>query len=229
MNPSHIFRMTHKNNIDIFLEDGYLFAPNHTSQPQFSISYTEINHRRETMVLSNGRQLHDYVPFYFSPLTPMAYTISQGNLLLFSPDNIDLGVVDSNDIIFFVINLNSLQELNYEYRVSNSACNNFAFETFDGIEQASIDWNLFNEAPFKGVIDEDEYSGACRFFLDRDSVPYQNRRAVRGAEFLIANQVNVQDIDFIVVQNETTALEVRDKLINKGINKSVYVKPDCYY
>ncbi|MPQ76660.1 DarT ssDNA thymidine ADP-ribosyltransferase family protein [Hydrogenovibrio sp. JE_KL2] len=229
MNPSHIFRMTHILNIDIFLNDGFLYAPNYRNQPQYSVSYDGINQRRGTMTLPNGRALHDYVPFYFSPLTPMAYTISQGNLSLISPNQDNLGRVNVDDIVFCVLNLETVYRIGYECKVSTSACNNFAYEICDDIQQADINWQLFNEYPIKASIPEEGYGGACAYFHDRDSIPYQNRRAVRGAEFLIADKLDVNHIDFFVVKNDEIAFSVRQKLSDKGFGQPVYVKSDCYY
>lgn len=229
MNPSHIFRMTHIKNIDTFLADGFLYAPNFQNQSQYSVSYDQINQFRGRIHLPNGRNLHDYVPFYFSPLTPMAYTISQGNLSLMDPNNTNLGRVTNDDIVFIGLNIDNVYRHGYLYQVSNTACNNFAFAVFDTIHQANINWNLFNQDPYKASIPNVGYDGACQYFQDRDSEPYQNRRAVRGAEFLIADQVNVNHIDFLVVKNDTICTALRQKLANYSLQIPVYVEPDCYY
>ena len=229
MNPSHIFRMTHINNIDPFLAGGFLYAPNFRNQPQYSVSYAQINHFRGGIHLPNGRNLHDYVPFYFSPLTHMAFTISQGNLSLIAPDNTNQGTVTNDEIIFIGLSLDNVYQHGYHYQVSSSACNNFAFEIYNTIEEANIDWNLFNEAPYKASIHNEGYDGACRYFQDRDSEPYQNRKAVRGAEFLIADQVDMSHIDFFVVKNATIATTLGQKLANHHVQIPVHVEPDCYY
>ncbi|MDG6777278.1 DarT ssDNA thymidine ADP-ribosyltransferase family protein [Thiomicrorhabdus sp. zzn3] len=221
--------MTHINNLDTFLADGFLYAPNYMNQPQYSVSYAQINQFRGNMTLGNGRALHDYVPFYFSPLTPMAFTISQGNLSLIAPNNTNMGRVTNNDIVFIGLNLENVYRHGYQYQVSNSACNNFAFATYDTVQQANINWNLFNEDPYKASIHNEGYDGACRYFHDRDSAPYQNRRAVRGAEFLIADRVDMNHIDFFIVKNDTIGATLRQKLANYGLQIPVYVEPDCYY
>jgi len=228
-NPSHIFRMTHKNNIDIFIEEGYLYALNHKYQKQYAISYQGINTLRSTMQVFNGKYLHDYVAFYFSPLTPMSYAISKGKVELRDLDNNLKGMVDKSDVIYFVISLDDLASLNYETIVSNSACNNFTFETFKTCDETGIDWSLFNEAPIKGNISEIDYYGSCRYIQYMDQERYQNRSAIRGAEFLVLDKIKFSDINIIVVNNEKTKIEIKHKLNEKGIDKVVLVKPDCYY
>lgn len=230
VNPSHIFRMTHKNNIDIFIDEGYLYAPNYKEQKQYGISYPNINSTRNSMQVFNGKYLHDYVPFYFSPLTPMSYVISQDKVELRDLDNNLKGMVDKLDVIYFVISLDDLASLNYETIVSNSACNNFTFDTFKTHDETGIDWSLFNESPIKGEISEIDYYGSCKYFLSKDHEErYQNRSAIRGAEFLILDKIKFSDINIIVVNNEKTKIEIENKLNEKGIDKVVLVKPDCYY
>ena len=89
---------------------------------------------------------------------------------------------------------------------------------------------MFNESPIKGEISEIDYYGSCKYFLSKDHEErYQNRSAIRGAEFLILDKIKFSDINIIVVNNEKTKIEIENKLNEKGINKVVLVKPDSYY
>lgn len=228
-NPSYIFRMIHKNNIDTFIQDGFLCAPNYQIQKQYSISYQEINAQRSTMTVHNDKPLHDYVPFYFSPLTPMSYAISLGKVNYQGPGNNTVEKLNDSDTIFFVVDLKILATKKYQTIVSNSACNNFKFHTFNTIKEAEIDWDLFNEDPIKARIKEIDYLGACQYFFDKDTQKYHNRKAIRGAEFLILDKINFEDIHYILVKDDRTKTEIENKLYKKGINTVVLVTPNCYF
>lgn len=55
----------------------------HATQAAYTnIAYGDIQARRATKQIGcgPGGTLHDYVPFYFAPRSPMLYTISQGNV-----------------------------------------------------------------------------------------------------------------------------------------------------
>ncbi len=86
-NPTHIFRMTHKNNIEIFVNGGRIFAQSYESQPQWKISSEEITNRRQQQ-----GQLNDKIAFYFSPITDMVYAIFCGGVPLKCPENKDCGI-----------------------------------------------------------------------------------------------------------------------------------------
>lgn len=82
-NEHWILRLTHVDNLDGFLRRGSLHSPNHS--PDDGIGYRKIHHatiqsaRREVAVpCGPGGVFHDYVPFYFGPLSPMLYALHTG-------------------------------------------------------------------------------------------------------------------------------------------------------
>lgn len=80
-----IYHITHIDNLNAILTSGGLFAKSRLQNN--SIHYRDIAHqniqdRRATIPVhcSQRGTLHDYVPFYFAPRSPMLYTISKGNV-----------------------------------------------------------------------------------------------------------------------------------------------------
>ena len=76
-----IFRITHRSNVPWILENG-LHCSNSTSRdPDFeSIGNPDLIERRadRKVPIATGGTLADYVPFYFTPFTPMLYNITTG-------------------------------------------------------------------------------------------------------------------------------------------------------
>lgn len=83
--PVSIYHITHLNNLPSILQSGGLLANSRLQQEQVGfrdISYEQIQDRRARTEVpcGAGGTLHDYVPFYFAPRSPMLYTINRGNV-----------------------------------------------------------------------------------------------------------------------------------------------------
>ena len=78
---ANIFRITHRENIPWIFENGLYCPDSPIVDPNFvSIGHKEIIERRRTLVvpIPPGGTFADYVPFYFTPYSPMLYTIVTG-------------------------------------------------------------------------------------------------------------------------------------------------------
>ena len=80
-----IFRITHIDNLPGILQRGVIYTPNTT--PDDGLTYKAIHHqsvqaqRAATPVpCGPGGVIHDYVPFYFAPRSPMLYVNYKGNV-----------------------------------------------------------------------------------------------------------------------------------------------------
>lgn len=83
--PIPIYHITHIDNLESILSEGGLLAYNvmlETQTNYTNIAYENIQDRRATIRVpcGGGGVLHDYVPFYFAPRSPMLYTINRGNV-----------------------------------------------------------------------------------------------------------------------------------------------------
>lgn len=226
-NPTHIFRMTHKNNIQTFLNDGFICA-NQQNQKQWAISYSDIVQRR-----SISGALNDKVAFYFSPITAMQYTISINNVVLTNLNGMTQGKVDINDVVFMVMRIEKALEYEYEFtnRAFNSTSNIAQIYNDWDTNKNKIEWKWFNETPAKGTINEISYNGSCKFFqnIERNGIWYE-RSQIRMAEFWIKNKVDLLDIQCFVVKTEQLKQEI-EQIINSSqfSNIPVYCKQDVFF
>jgi len=220
--------MTHIENLKTFLRDGFLYAPRYKPQPQYSISFENINNKRgKDFQTSCGKSLHNYVPFYFSTLTTMQYTIAQNNVPLLNPNKENIGSTRISDVIFLVIYYEKLSKMNINYLFSNKACNTGGYKTSKSKD--IVNWKLFNESPLKGEIPELNYARTCQYFLNKDESPYEERASKRMAEYLVEDKVPFSIIDAIIVQNKETLEIVKDTIANYTFKGKILLKPGCYY
>jgi ssDNA thymidine ADP-ribosyltransferase, DarT len=78
---ARIFRITHIDNVPWILAHGLHCGSSDIRDPAFvQIGHPEIIGKRATRAISTppGGTLHDYIPFYFTPYSPMLYNIKTG-------------------------------------------------------------------------------------------------------------------------------------------------------
>lgn len=83
LNPKKalIFRITHRDNVPWILDNGLHCRSSQNLDPNFvSIGNPELIDKRQHRVVNipPGGTLDDYVPFYFTPFSPMMYNIKTG-------------------------------------------------------------------------------------------------------------------------------------------------------
>ena len=83
--PTWIYHMTDVGNLRSILTAGQLVSLNGLRREQHdftNIAYETLQDRRATKQVScgPGGVLHDYVPFYFGPRSPMLFVIKQGRV-----------------------------------------------------------------------------------------------------------------------------------------------------
>ena len=83
--PVRLYRLVHIDNLPTLLERQTLHAPH--SAPADGLEYHTIHdvsiqaHRHlRTIPCGKGGAIHDYLPFYLGPLSPMLYKLSKGGL-----------------------------------------------------------------------------------------------------------------------------------------------------
>lgn len=83
LNPEKalIFRITHRDNVPWILEHGLHCSTSKVLDPDFvTIGLEDLIDKRKTrqVEVAPGGTLADYIPFYFTPFSPMAYNIKTG-------------------------------------------------------------------------------------------------------------------------------------------------------
>ena len=147
LNPDKalIWRITHSHNLPWILANGLHAGNGSTRSPDWvTIGNEELINRRahRQVPLPPGGVLNDYVPFYFTPFSPMMYNIYTGRG----------GVrrVPNTDIVILVSNLRKVSQLGlpfvftdrHAYPVTTSYYNNLK-------DLTAIDWSLLQQRNFQ--------------------------------------------------------------------------------
>ena len=144
-----IFRITHIDNVRWILDNG-LHCRNGRQDPSFvNVGEPEIIERRNerSVPVEPGGTLSDYIPFYFTPFSPMAYKIKTG---------VGVTAVPSSDVVVLVASLRELakeSDVRYLYTDRHAVLQWAEFhESLDDLD--SLDWPRLRNRDFKRDYDE---------------------------------------------------------------------------
>lgn len=203
-----VFRITHRDNLSWVLDHGLHCARSAVQDPGFvGIGNTDlIGRRREhELVPPCHGTLGDYVPFYFTPYSPMMLNIHTGWGGIKRRDN--------DELVFLVTSLPRLAQLGVDFVFSDRhaylAAAQFSNSLADLPER--IPWQRLQARDFKKD-PNDPAKVEC----------YQ-------AEALVYQQVPVQALLGIVCHGEAGAAAIRSLLTNRGIDLQVHVRPSWYF
>lgn len=219
-----LFHITAIGNLPAILASGALLAKNvlaAQNQNYANIAHEHIQGRRaaKAVALPPHGTLHDYVPFYFAPRSPMLMAIHMGQVhnctarqedivhLVTSPQN---AALTERPFVFFDLHA----------AMSYSTCYN------DLHDLDKIDWTLITEPPH--VPGGGEY---CKYFNNKpEHERWFRRKEVRQAEFLVYEQFPVTALLGIATQNEQKRDEVAELLNQAGLAElKVIAKPGWYF
>lgn len=201
-----IWRITHINNLSWILDNGLHASSSSIQSTDFmSIGNTEIINRRNTrqVNLPPYGTLKDYIPFYFTPFSPMMLNIHTGT-----------GVSQhlNNDIIILVASLRKLEKFGIRFLFTDRhACLQLAnyFDNLDDLPKLA--WELWQKRDFQRDPEDPEK-------MDR----YQ-------AEALIYQYLPIKNIEGIVCYTDELELKIKEWVNNKGLLIKVITKPRWYF
>lgn len=168
----------------------------------------------------------------------MAYSIHMKNVPLRSPDGASPGPVSMNDVAQLVVDPSTLFNSGRQCWFTDIACNSGIPPTYSctPAELAShVEWPLFdefgnNDRDKMASIPEIGYAGVCRWQQDRDEpARYQMRSKKRMAEFIVKDQLQMNEVSCIILKNQTHLEEVQAWVNAAHIQIPVYVKPGCFF
>lgn len=207
--PTPIYHITHINNLQSIIAAGGLQTCGELRQTGVNytdIAYPSLQDRRSTKMVpcGAGGTLHDYVPFYFAPRSPMLYTISRGNVA---------GYTDGQrPVIYFVSTAQSVQV----------AGRSFVFTDGHGVMDIS---NFYTELSELDQIDWE----VMKARIWRDTIEYPDRKRRRQAEFLVHKFFPWGLISRIVVKGALVKSQVESILENVSQSPNVEIRADWYY
>ncbi len=181
------------------------------------IAYQGAQGKRATKLVEKppAGTIHDYVPFYFAPRSPMLFTINNGN--------VPGCPYRQADIVHLVTTVEAIHEdgLEFVFYDCNATLNVAnCFNDLKDLEK--IQWELFYETP--------RLDGYCKYWNCRSDNPkYMRRQEIRQAEFLVHSKVPLKLMTMVGVRNDEIAEEVRGIFKNASVKLTVEVKPEWYF
>ncbi len=219
--PTRIFHITPIANLAKVFAAGEIYSKNMLiamSEAHESIAHTSIQSRRATkkVTIAPGGVIHDYVPFYFAPRSPMLYAIRNGKVegcpwrqqdIVHIESTVERVVASGGKFVIYPLNA----ALDY-----SAEC----FNNIEGVNQ--VDWPIFFEEPL--------LDGYSRYFHSRPNPTHHfMRMEKRQAEFLIYGSTPLSVVTRIGIMSDAKRIEVAHLLSQHGVKLSVEVKSGWYF
>ena len=219
--PTRIFHITPITNLAKICAAGEICSKNLLAtrgEGHDSIAHTTIQTRRATKVVAcpPGGVVHDYVPFYYAPRSPMLFVVNNGKVQGCNWRQEDIVHIESSAESIAIAGAPFVI-----YPVS--AALDYSVECFNAIDDLErIDWPLFFEAP--------QLDGFCKYYNSKPGTPrYERRSDTRMAEFLVHEKFSLSLATRVGVINESTRNEVAGILSAHGVELSVESRPNWYF
>ena len=218
--PVRLFHITAIANLTDIFAKGMLLSKNFVAAN--GIAYANIAHQgaqgaRSGKAVPNppGGNIHDYVPFYFAPRSPMLYAINGGRVL-----GCDLRQAD---IVHFETTVDlALAHKNPYVVYDRNATKPYStpYISLDGLN--FVAWDLITETPL--------LDGYCKYFHDIPSkVKYVDRMEKRMAEFLVKSHVPLAAITRMGVLSNAQQQVVNKIVSTCELSIPVVVIPSWYF
>lgn len=219
-NPVRLFHITAIANLPAICAAGALLSKNAGAAAGIdyqNIAYQGAQGARAGRAVPNppGGVVHDYVPFYFAPRSPMLGAIEQGRVANCA--------WRQRDIVHLETTVERVVDGNMPFVFyDRNATLAFAQAFTDLARLDAVAWDLLTEEP--------TLDGFCKYWQNRLSVQrHADRMERRQAEFLVHGRVPLDRLVRIGVMDENCAAAVRTLLVAGGVNLPVEVKPDWYF
>ena len=141
---ARIFRITHRDNIPWILENGLHCQNSSKVDPNFvNIGNPDLIARRSMrpVPIPPGGTLSDYLPFYFTPHSPMMYNIHTGRSVTRR---------SNNEIVIIASSLPALQEAEKTFVFTDRHAYLMAANFYGSLENIDeIAWNLLKNRDFR--------------------------------------------------------------------------------
>ncbi|MCT7953302.1 DUF4433 domain-containing protein [Ancylothrix sp. C2] len=205
-----IYHITHINNLPLILKSGGLFAKNELIQQEVNhldIAHEGIQSRRARIPVpcGAGGVLHDYVPFYLAPRSPMLYAIHNGRVADYTQGQ--------NPIIYLVAEAEIIKSEGIPFAFTDGHAVMSYSDFYDDLSalESSIDWAIMKDK-----------------YWDKSPEDNDSKRR-RQAEFLVYQFCPWRLITKIGVINNTTKLQVEEILAKFNYQIQISVCSNWYY
>lgn len=159
----------------------------------------QLRRERTKIPVGNGGNLHDYVPFYFAPRSPMLYYLYKQML-------------QQEDVVYFMTSVRAMQQIGLDLIFTDAhAIRRLTNFYTDPVYLNRIDWEVMT-SDFWNDINED-----------------MSRKARRQAEFLVHQYVPMSACIGSAVFNEQVNAKVEKIVQDVGSELPVAVRKQFYY
>ncbi|MDT7849545.1 DUF4433 domain-containing protein [Methylophilus sp. VKM B-3414] len=209
LNPENAFiwRIVHRDNLPWILSNGLYCRNSPEFDPNFvSIGHADLINRRASrrVEVAPGGTLSDYVPFYFTPFSPMMYNIFTGRS--------GVNKREKEDICILVSSLHKVNKLGVPFVFSDRhAYTSLAKFSNNLSDLHRIDWPLLRARNFQRNPDDPEQ-------IER----YQ-------AEALIYQHLPVTGLLGVICYKDTVKAWLDKHVTKSGIALDVRVLPKWYF
>jgi ssDNA thymidine ADP-ribosyltransferase, DarT len=198
-----IFRIVHRNNMEDVLANGCQCRSDATSHRYVEIGNQELIERRtgRPIPCAPGGTLGDYVPFYFTPYSPMLYNITTGYS----------GVPKrpASEIVILVSSLRRPKSMGIQFVFSDRhAYLKTALFYSDLADLHRINWPALQERNFR-----------------KDDL---NRFEQYQAEALVFRHVPLAALMRVVCYDQTVPSSVKDHAAAKHLDWNIIARPEWY-
>lgn len=201
-----IFRIIHCDNLPWIFANGLFCRNAETHDPNYrAIGNAELIAKRQTrsIPIAPGGSLSDYIPFYYTPFSPMMYNIKTGR---------GVSHVPNQEIVILVSSIYKVIEDGIDYIFSDRhAYLNQAFFYNDISDIDKIDWGLLQRRDFSRDPDDPEK-------IER----YQ-------AEALIYNHLPVASLLGVVCYTDNIAQEIKTLISTQELTLKVVKQTGWYF
>ena len=209
LNPDKalIWRITHRHNLPWILANGlHAGSSSVHSASWVTIGNQELIDRRAHRAVpqSPHGMLNDYVPFYFTPFSPMLYNIHTGRG--------GVAHVANADIVILVSSLHRITELGLPFVFTDRHAYTITANYYNELSRLNaIDWPLLQQRNFQRDPNDPEK-------VER----YQ-------AEALIYDQVPVQALLGAVCYTTDVKTELQEQAAALGVQLDIHCMPQWYF
>jgi len=209
LNAQHalIWRIVHCDNMPWLIQNG-LHCANTTVQSNnwVTIGSKELIDKRSTrrVAIGSAGTLNDYVPFYFTPFSPMFYNIYTGHG--------DITRVSNENIVILVASLHDLKANHINFVFTDRHAYLQYAEFYKDLKCLSnIDWDILQRRDFR-----------------RDNNDPQKVERYQ-AEALIYKHYPIEQLKAIVCYSETEKSKIQGWLNQQNLNVRIEVRSDWYF
>ncbi len=219
--PTRLFHITAIANLQAILTRGALLSKN--SGAAAGINYQNIAHvgaqgARAVRAVPNppGGLVHDFVPFYFAPRSPMLFAINGGRVAGCPWRQADIVHFETT-----VENVTALGRPFVFYDRNATLAFSRPYTDLAHLDTA-VAWDLITEAP--------QLDGFCRYWQSRSAeARYADRMERRQAEFLVRDSAPLSCMTRLGVIDVQRQVQVQGLLVQAGVRLQVDVMPSWYF